>query len=72
VTRRGRKIDLAAGILLGLVLGLVIAYLLVVVVGGSRDASEISTTTTTRAPQGEARSRGPARQASPEPPSQRR
>jgi hypothetical protein len=71
VTGRGRKVDLAAGILLGLVLGLVIAYLVVVVIGGGRDASNISTPTT--APQGrEATSRGPARRASPEPPSQRR
>lgn len=71
MTGRGRRIDLAVGILLGLVLGLVIAYLLVVVIGGGRDASNLSTPTT--APQGgEATSGGPARRASPEPPSQRR
>jgi len=69
--RRDGKLDLAVGVLLGLVLGLVIAYLLIVVIGGSRDASNISTGST--APQGGgAKSGGPARQASPEPPSQRR
>ena len=64
MTRRGGKIDVAAGILLGLVVGLVIAYLLVVVIGGGRDASNISTPTT--APRGgEATSGGPAPRASP-------
>ena len=68
--RRGGKLDLAIGILLGLVLGLVVAYLLVVVVGGGRDASEISRTTP--APQGGGARSGPGGRASPEPPSQRR
>jgi hypothetical protein len=41
---RAPKLDLAIGILLGLVLGLVVTYLLVVVlVGGERDSSTIST-----------------------------
>lgn len=43
-SRRGAaRLDLVAGILLGLALGVAIAYLLVIVVGGSRDASQIST-----------------------------
>jgi hypothetical protein len=42
--RRAAKLDLAIGVLLGLVVGLVVTYLLVVVlVGGSRDTSTIST-----------------------------
>lgn len=42
--RRAAKLDLAIGIMLGLVLGLVVTYLLVVVlVGGERDTSTIST-----------------------------
>ena len=39
----GGKFDLVAGIALGLVLGLVVAYLLVIVIGGGKDASNIST-----------------------------
>lgn len=55
---RGGRIDLVAGVLLGLVLGVVIAYLLVIVVGGSRDASEISIPSS---PPGDARSGEDAR-----------
>jgi hypothetical protein len=41
--RRGGRVDLLVGVLLGLVLGLAMAFLLVLVVGGGRDASTIST-----------------------------
>lgn len=39
----GRRLDLAIGIVLGLIAGVAIAYVLVIVVGSERDASDIST-----------------------------
>jgi hypothetical protein len=39
---RGRAIELVAGVLLGIVLGIAVAYLLVIVAGG-KDASSITT-----------------------------
>jgi hypothetical protein len=45
----GRAIELAAGILLGLALGVAVAYLLVIVAGG-KDASSISTSSQAQPP----------------------
>lgn len=39
----GRRLELAIGIVLGLIAGVAIAYVLVTVVGSGRDASEVST-----------------------------
>lgn len=41
----GRKLDLAIGIVLGVIVGIAVAYVLVTVVGSERDASDISTGT---------------------------
>lgn len=65
--RRG-GIDLAVGIPLGLVLGVLVAYLLVIVVGGGKDASDISTSAPGPA---ETRS-GPGAKAAAPPSGQRR
>ncbi|MBW8059322.1 MAG: hypothetical protein FVQ78_03120 [Solirubrobacterales bacterium] len=40
---RGRRFDLLVGIVLGVILGIAVAYVLVIVIGGGRDASDIST-----------------------------
>lgn len=48
---RGR-IDLIVGIVLGLLIGIAVAYVLVIVVGGGKDASEISTPQTAPPPKG--------------------
>lgn len=40
----GRKLDMAIGVVLGVIAGIAVAYVLVTVVGGERDASDISTT----------------------------
>lgn len=41
----GRRVDLAIGIVLGVIAGIAIAYVLVIVVGSERDASDLSTGT---------------------------
>jgi hypothetical protein len=45
-----KRLDLAIGVVLGLLLGLAVAFLLIVVIGGGRDASSISTDETRPAP----------------------
>lgn|GEM_PF-4584050 len=39
----GKRLELAIGVVLGVLLGIAVAYVLVTVVGSERDASEVST-----------------------------
>ena len=39
----GRRLELAVGIVLGVILGIAVAYVLVTVVGSERDAADVST-----------------------------
>jgi hypothetical protein len=60
--RRAGKLDLAIGILLGVIVGIAVVYLLVIVVANSRDSSKITTEPRTQSDNG-AKSQG--RRASP-------
>lgn len=65
------KLDLTAGILLGLAIGLVLAYLAIFVVGGGGDASSSSVPAPSPS-ESRSMSDEPADRASPQPPGQRR
>jgi len=69
--RWAAKLDLAAGILLGLAVGLVLAYLAIFVVGGGGDASS-SSVPTPSASESRPKTDEPAGRAAPQRPSQRR
>jgi hypothetical protein len=57
---RSRRLDLAIGIVLGIALGLLVAYVLVIAIGGGKDASEISTPQTAPPPKGATTAPGPS------------
>jgi hypothetical protein len=65
------KLDLLAGIVLGVAIGLALAYLVVFVIAGGDSGSGVSTDTT--APQGGQTTKGePPGRVAPPPPGQRR